>query len=315
MNKKGFYNNFYSMQNSTQHKKKDDTSVKKPVHMRNKKQLASKTQRVQKTRIQSIVNNTNKTNNNESKRNTKLRKKPSSGSSNLNSIKQIKAGGIICNSITIPLKLEEKSVSKNVKCVELYTNNIQYHNAECIREHGKHMILGCIAWFSNEEMLTAIAETTRRCLFVVNDEDYSSWTAVLRRYERLPAFEKPLHEVFSHLKDNPLNALDRDSKGRKLNKCSFSPVRAYGNSILPGSGTSNSNSSLMHNKYMIFFKQIVQGGKYVDIPYAVLTGSFNATKNATQNLENSVFIEDDAIAARYLADFSIIFMHSRVLRC
>ena len=62
----------------------------------------------------------------------------------------------------------------------------------------------------------------------------------------------------------------------------------------------------MHNKFIILFND----GK----PYAVITGSYNYTQNARDNIENIVYIEDSAIAEEYSKEFERILKMSKPLR-
>jgi len=51
--------------------------------------------------------------------------------------------------------------------------------------------------------------------------------------------------------------------------------------------------AIMHNKFLVFLSSELR-------PYAVWTGSFNFSANASRSLENAVYIEDAAIAGAYL---------------
>ena len=52
----------------------------------------------------------------------------------------------------------------------------------------------------------------------------------------------------------------------------------------------------MHHKFMVFVQD--------DIPRAVLTGSYNYTEQAKNNLENVIYIEDTAIAQSYYEEYN-----------
>lgn len=243
---------------------------------------------------------------------------------NLNAIKQVREGGIVCNNVVVKVDIEAQTVSNNVTQVTAITFNIESAIVGIFDNYGKGekmTVLACMAWFYNKPILNAFIRSAKRSLVVVNDEDYSLRQDVLPLYDALPPFDEPLHRAFSHIEKSALNSLDRDQKGRKLSQCSFkSAVYASGTGIL--NGESSGPSSLMHNKYFIFFKSRqmktgpgYEGRRMVDIPCAVLTGSFNATQNANRSLENVVFIEDEKIAMHFFKnDFSMIFMHSRPLR-
>jgi len=62
----------------------------------------------------------------------------------------------------------------------------------------------------------------------------------------------------------------------------------------------------MHNKFLIFAKveeSKEEHGVEVVIPYAVWTGSFNLTKNATMSLENALYITDEEIVKVYFEKY------------
>ncbi len=56
------------------------------------------------------------------------------------------------------------------------------------------------------------------------------------------------------------------------------------------------NENIMHIKYIILFRD--------DIPYAVITGSYNFTINAINNCENILYIENINIAKQYSENFN-----------
>jgi phosphatidylserine/phosphatidylglycerophosphate/cardiolipin synthase-like enzyme len=214
-------------------------------------------------------------------------------------------------------------VSRDVRHVEACSKNIQEFVVRLISTYGKdNMIAGCVAWFTNSNILACMRDHAREVAIVVNDEKHEEWA--MKRYAELPSLSDPMHSAFQCFPDNPLTTLDRTPSGKKLPTCSYEAVRAYGNPAFTGSnsrygGGGPAPSSMMHNKYLIFFENR-RDTKNPDIgtvrrwPRAVLTGSFNMTMNANNNLENAVFIVDDAIAAHYFRDFANIFFNSTALR-
>ena len=65
----------------------------------------------------------------------------------------------------------------------------------------------------------------------------------------------------------------------------------------------------MHNKFLVFCKTLKgdeDGDREVIVPKSVWTGSFNFSKNATNSLENAVYIRDEKIAKAYFSEWSQI---------
>ncbi len=76
----------------------------------------------------------------------------------------------------------------------------------------------------------------------------------------------------------------------------------------------------MHHKFMVFCKKqkIVKSIDYYNsdlhyLPYAVWTGSYNMTKNATNSLENGVYIESAEISKRFYQEWKQLIMVSEPL--
>jgi hypothetical protein len=232
---------------------------------------------------------------------------------NLNDIKTINNNKIVCNNVMVNVEGCYAPMIKldDILASEFSMNDVENSVASWISEHGKgKTILGCMAWLSNKKILKCLIENAKRVLFLVNDEDYSSWTKVLHYYDRLPRFEEPLHSAFFGSK-SLLRALDRDNLGNKRDVCTFEPVRCFGNSAF----ASGNAASLMHNKIIIFFEEMrLPGGKIVEAPVSFITGSYNCTDNASNNLENAVFIKSKKGAEHCFYQFSIIMSHSRPLR-
>lgn len=73
----------------------------------------------------------------------------------------------------------------------------------------------------------------------------------------------------------------------------------------------------MHNKFLVFARSNPEWPKTDSappvIPYAVWTGSFNVTANATRSFENAVVIRDETVSAAYLKEFGQILALSEPL--
>jgi hypothetical protein len=245
------------------------------------------------------------------------------GGKGLNAIQITNARGIVCNNVVITADENKKTLvrSLNVPVVEFWTDQITEKLVNKIRTLGTNgTVVGCVAWFSNENVLRSIAESCHRCLFVVNDEDYSGDDSKhkLALYDKLPRFREPLHSAFSHYPSCYLNAMDRNEKGKKYKMSHYEAVRAIGEQTMsnkgPGGGGKKRFANIMHNKFMVFFEKRHIEGREADVPIAIASGSFNVTQNAEGNLENVVYVEDETIAKGGFDYFCDIFVHSKPLR-
>jgi hypothetical protein len=65
----------------------------------------------------------------------------------------------------------------------------------------------------------------------------------------------------------------------------------------------------MHNKFLVFCRAATVDEESYDRfePYAVWTGSFNLTYNASNSLENAILIRDEKISTAFLNEFGLIF--------
>lgn len=226
-----------------------------------------------------------------------------------------------------------------------WESNLVKGLVKMINTYGRNRtVVGCVAWLSNQEILTAL-QGCARVLLIVNREDYSKWGngSMLDYYKRLPQFDIPLSVAFSHL-DSPLGALETN---RVKGKSKYSSVRAFGSSGFSPGRKGGSGGGLEHCKYLIFFEQKcfkkrkgqiperwtldgkimnpLEEGEVVDyeeregysydyqfkeLPCAVWTGSMNMTKASETNHENAVFIKSSKVAMGYFHDFSNTFMVS-----
>ena len=233
---------------------------------------------------------------------------------NLNDIKNIKNNKIVCNNVMVDVEgCYEKRVTMDdlTEFPDYSMNDAEGSVVQWICEHGTgKTILVMMAWLSNKRILKCLVACAKRVLCLVNDEDYSGWTKTLMLYDKLPKFEEPLHSAFFGSK-SLMRALDRDNLGNKFDKCTFEPVRCFGNS----SFGSNAATSLMHLKVMIFFdEKRLPGGKIVEEPTSFITGSFNCTDNAPNSLENVVWIPSKKGAEHCFYQFSIVMAYSRPIR-
>ncbi len=85
-------------------------------------------------------------------------------------------------------------------------------------------------------------------------------------------------------------------------------------------GTNNTEKNLsfprMHHKFLIFAKERLpeeaqspkneQHWLNFGVPYAVWTGSFNMSKNATRSNENGLYVEDETLASAYMREWGAL---------
>jgi hypothetical protein len=99
-----------------------------------------------------------------------------------------------------------------------------------------------------------------------------------------------------------------------LSTCTYEPVRCFGNPSF-STNTANAFTSLMHRKVILFFDRVRQpGGTFVEKPSSYISGSFNCTDQAPNNMETATLIVSDKGAERHFREFSIIYVYSRPLR-
>lgn len=159
------------------------------------------------------------------------------------------------------LKVEHISVESQAK--------VAFHNSYLVERiceyiEKSHSVVGCIAWFTSKQILGAL-QSKPSCIILKNDDYLDS---------RSREFDRTLREF--------------------MNQVTFYPNREqnpkFGDVIQPFLIV-NLSYGIMHNKFIVLERD--------DVPYAVITGSFNFTNNASSNLENIVYIESKEIAEGY----------------
>lgn len=237
---------------------------------------------------------------------------------NLNDIKNIKNDTIVCNNVKMNVSdcfQPIVDLDDITKC-KIALSNIEDFICELIASEGNQKtIFLCMAWLKNERILTYLVKYAKRVLGLVNNEDYSTQPKTLAYYDALPRFKEPLHEAFKHTK-SVLRTLDRDEHGNKLKECQYHPINSFGNAAFNTNSNNGTNMpSIMHNKVIIFFDEVtLPGGIKAESPSSFITGSFNYTRNANNNLENAIFIKSKKGSERFFNEFSIIFVHSFPLK-
>lgn len=167
---------------------------------------------------------------------------------------------------------------------------------------------GAVAWLTNDAILNALAQLSNVSL-IVQKEDF------LRPDVGVPKdWKNELRKKYSKLKcnltrysfDNILSSLSVASDP------SIDPVRCVGNH----NRDKKPAFPRMHNKFLIFAK-ILPGSDEHELetiqPYAVWTGSFNFTKNATNSLENALYLTDHSIVKAFFEEYGQIAAMSEPL--
>lgn len=170
------------------------------------------------------------------------------------------------------------------------------------------VVLGAVAWIKKDEIISALSKKNNVFIIVDKAPIFNANTSELNHYQLKERAK--LIDAYKNLKcnlnpyqfDNLLNKLSEDCHPR------IDPIKCVGKEETKGS------YSLMHNKFLIFAKTEnqcveVNGNNFcmeMVKPYAVWTGSFNFTYNATQSLENALIITDDEIVNAYFKEFGQI---------
>lgn len=165
------------------------------------------------------------------------------------------------------------------------------------------MVVGCVAWLTSEPVLRALAEVKHGVALVGQKEDFlrpdldssDNWRKELRRrYDTLKDVWK------CRQWDGLMNDLSYKEGW-------IAPVRCVGNS----NQERKPAFPRMHNKFLVFCDVVAietdEYGESTQVnPYAVWTGSFNLTKNATASLENAIVLKDGRVVQAYFKEWQQI---------
>jgi len=167
------------------------------------------------------------------------------------------------------------------------------------------IVIGCMAWLTSKPILEALAKKTAGVQIVVQQEDWlrpdsSDWSMQKqwKLYKQLSGISS-WHAGVSW-------CTERD----------IQPVRLSG-----APKNSDRNNPRMHHKFFIFcdehYEQYDNNFKYYTTPEfkakSVWTGSFNATKNGTNSLENGLLINSPEIANIYKQEWRQVLMTSKTI--
>jgi len=219
--------------------------------------------------------------------------------------------------------VKDYSTTSDDQKICVYFKNLEKHLIDHITEC--EVVLGCVAWLTNEQILKALAQK-RGISLIVQKEDFlrpdiasqKNWTRCLRElYNSLP---KTLDR-----RDFNTTVLG-DMEGSK-NAPLIDPIRCVGNY----NAYKQSAFPRSHHKFVLFCKYIENCSckscqSYKDVvlndfasyfqvkkrhkdhikPYAVWTGSFNFTKTATLSFENAIVLQDPKIVEAFFQEYAQI---------
>ena len=169
-------------------------------------------------------------------------------------------------------------------------------------------VFGAIAWLTSDSILDALSKLSDVSI-VVQKEDFlrpdigasNNWKQVLRaKYSMLKC------GLTRYSFQNILSSMSVASDP------SIEPIRCVGNH----NRDKKPAFPRMHNKFLVFTKVRQSDDEYGPEkiePYAVWTGSFNFTKNATKSLENALFITDPVIVEAFFNEYGQIAAMSEPL--
>ena len=154
------------------------------------------------------------------------------------------------------------------------------------------VVIGCMAWLTSKPILLALAEKDQGVQIVVQQEDWlrpdsTDWT--MKEQRRLYRQLRPIFSGFSELSWGWGGYIQ--------------PIRLSG-----APKNDKRNNPRMHHKFLIFCHD-EEGCELT--PKSVWTGSFNATKNGSNSLENGLLIDSPEIAAIYKQEWRQVLMTSK----
>lgn len=178
--------------------------------------------------------------------------------------------------------------------------------------HEAQLVVGCVAWLTSNPILDALANVPSGVSLIVQKEDFLRPDINARN-----GWAKSLRKKYEALVEPP----DRYEMGDLVSTLSVAcdptiqPVRCVGNH----NSTAATAFPRMHNKFLVFCRVSHEKDKEYNYeracvaPYAVWTGSFNLTANATASLENAIVISHPAIAIAYYNEWQQILALSEPL--
>lgn len=203
-------------------------------------------------------------------------------------------------------KFEDNSIDSEAE-FKVYFRGIEQHLLTHIQR--ADAVFGAVAWLTSYRLLDALALVDHVSI-VVQKEDF-----LRPDISSKSNFKETLKEKYSNLKCE----LDRYSFDNILSSVSVSsspqidPIRCVGNHNIDKKPA----FPRMHNKFLVFANVEEDEGGFSSLykisPYAVWTGSFNLTQNATMSLENALYLTNKKIVRAYFNEFGQIAAMSEPL--
>lgn len=205
------------------------------------------------------------------------------------------------NHLEIPSDDEQKDLPQNVHSANMscYFQNLEQELIQKIEQYP--IIVGCVAWLTNKNILHALSKKERVSIIIQKEDflrpDGKSWSG------------KKLRQMYSKLPPGVFNGCYFTCWGEIIDSLNYNgawvtnPVRWMGNF----NTDKNPAFPRMHNKFLIFCDSQNRNNQCIIYPRSVWTGSFNLTENATQSLENAVYIRDPKIVEAYYYNWQHIF--------
>lgn len=187
------------------------------------------------------------------------------------------------------------SVTARVDQVEIHFDGLAARLCERIRE--ADFVVGCMAWLTNRMVLAALAES--ECQIVVQKEDFLRPGTVGRQ---------ELQRMYAALRSR--NRFGLPGSAGSLSYASDPTCQAV---RCMGIARRHQNETIprMHHKFFVFCREEERKQEQDEYanpwgflrPYAVWTGSFNATENAALSRENALYVESEDLANRYIDEW------------
>ena len=220
-------------------------------------------------------------------------------------IKQDLNGAFVLDSDGIPFQLGKRpagAASGNVEVV------FRDHTKRLVEEIRKaDYVLGAVAWLTHEEVIAAMSKLKMGCGVIVQKEDFLRPDSGAGKEE----WARELRKRYGRLK-NKIARFSLPAPACELSYCAdpdFDPVRCMGNH----NSDKNPAFPRMHNKFLVFCRVAGDEMEHELEPYAVWTGSFNVTANATCSAENAVILRDAELAQAYATEWAHLFVFSEPL--
>ncbi len=192
------------------------------------------------------------------------------------------------------LRRANHNIDSNGK-TSVFFNNLEEILINKIRK--AEYIIGCVSWLTNSNIINEL-EKKKGVKIIIQKErflkrDYNYFICFNKFYIDLRKGYKSLPNLFNNF-PNTLNFDKETSLGQICSKKlsdddEFDAIRCFGFS-------NKKNKPLMHHKFLVFLDKDM-------IPYAVWTGSYNMTKNATKSLDNAIYSKDINIVNAYIEEF------------